>query len=254
MLLLLECLPILSIKRGFLRTICKKKRSYPRSGLHYRNGSRVKIDRDREIRIEISGIDLSRSKITVQKSLRGEQRSDNRTWGEENGGLNRGWYTIANQWEEKSREAGSNSSAKGKRVRLYWRNTGVFSSRYRQRLFKLDSKYSSKYFYLISFPEYAAWNSRSKQSSFFQSASSRLSWINREKREEKRQENYTSEMCTRASSHSRNSLQFRLIPRELRTDGNRRLFDGHERLIQTDSRRVCAYISLSVMQTEITER
>lgn len=79
MLLLLECLPILSIKTGFLRTICKKKRSYPRSGLHYRNGSRVKIDRDREIRIEISGIDLSRSKITVQKSLRGEQRSDNRT-------------------------------------------------------------------------------------------------------------------------------------------------------------------------------
>lgn len=38
-------------------------------------------------------------------------------------------------------------------------------------------------------------------------------------------------------------------------NGNRRLFDvvdGHERLIQTDSRRVCAYISLSVMQTEIT--
>lgn len=42
-------------------------------------GSRVEIDRDREIRIEISGIDLSRSKITVQKSLREEQRSDNRT-------------------------------------------------------------------------------------------------------------------------------------------------------------------------------
>lgn len=38
-------------------------------------------------------------------------------------------------------------------------------------------------------------------------------------------------------------------------NGNRRLFDvvdGHEGLIQTDSRRVCAYISLSVMQTEIT--
>lgn len=145
-------------KKGISANNLQKKKILSRSGLHYRNGSRVKIDRDleREIRIEISGIDLSRSKITVQKSLRGEQRSDNRTWGEENGGLNRGWYTIANQWEEKSREAGSNSSAKGKRVRLYWRNTGVFFSRYRQRLFKLDSKYSSKYFYLISFPEYAA--------------------------------------------------------------------------------------------------
>lgn len=59
----------------------QKEKILSRSGLHYRNGSRVKIDRDleREIRIEISGIDLSRSKITVQKSLRREQRSDNRT-------------------------------------------------------------------------------------------------------------------------------------------------------------------------------
>lgn len=66
-------------KNGISANDLQKKKILSRSGLNYRNGSRVKIDRDHEIRIEISGIDLSRSKITVQKSLREEQRSDNRT-------------------------------------------------------------------------------------------------------------------------------------------------------------------------------